>query len=146
VSDLIRIEREMQCSAWGKGGRAYIINEAHGLRKPVIRQMLTLLERLPAHVVVVFTTTCEGQDSLFEDFDDANPFLSRCTRLDLSRQARNKPFAKRLVAGARAEGLLNGKRDAYYLARAELLLNKEHQNLRAAWQRVESGYLTDADE
>ena len=58
----------------------------------------------------------------------------------------NKPFAARLVAGASAEGLLNGKPDSYYLARAVRLLNEERQNLRAGWQRVDAGYLTDADE
>jgi hypothetical protein len=39
-----------------KGGRAVIINEAHGLRKDVIRQLLVTLERIPPHVVWVFTS------------------------------------------------------------------------------------------
>ena len=86
-----------------------------------------------------------GQRLLFEDFDDASPLLSRCLRLDLSRRDLTKPFAARLVAGVRAEGLLNGKPDSYYLARAERLLKEERNNLRAGWQRVEAGYLTDSD-
>ena len=44
-----------------------------------------LLERIPRHVGIVFTTTCEGQDALFEDYDDASPLLSRCLRRDLAR-------------------------------------------------------------
>src|SRR3954470_17786233 len=43
VADLVELEREMSVRGWGdKGGRAYIINEAHALRKPVIRQLLVL--------------------------------------------------------------------------------------------------------
>ncbi len=69
VAKLKDLEDSMAIRGWGeKAGRAYIVNEAHGLRKDVIRQMLVLLERLPQHVVVVFTTTCEGQESLFEDY------------------------------------------------------------------------------
>ena len=44
---------------WGMGrrkGHAVIINEAHGLRKPIIRQLLGLLERLPEHATIIFTT------------------------------------------------------------------------------------------
>ncbi len=40
--------------------KAVIVNESHGLRKDTIRQLLVLLERLPAHVVFVFTTTTDG--------------------------------------------------------------------------------------
>jgi len=58
---LREIERTMHTTAWGKGGRAYLINEAHGLRRDTIRQLLVLLERLPSHVVVIFTTTNDGQ-------------------------------------------------------------------------------------
>jgi hypothetical protein len=69
-----------------KGGRAVIINEAHGLRRDVIRQLLVTLERIPMHVVWVFTTTTDGQEALFEDYDDASPLLSRCLRLELARR------------------------------------------------------------
>ena len=47
VSELDRLERDMTFLAPGKGGRAFIINEAHGLRKPIIRRLLGLLERIP---------------------------------------------------------------------------------------------------
>jgi replication-associated recombination protein RarA len=42
------IERSMQIRGFGKGGRAYIVNEAHSLAKHTIRQLLVMLERLPA--------------------------------------------------------------------------------------------------
>src|SRR5262245_46100025 len=89
VSELQQIVRDMNVRGWGeKGGRAYIVNEAHALRKPVIRQLLVLLERIPSHVVIIFTTTTEGQEALFEDYDDASPLLSRCLRLDLAQIGR----------------------------------------------------------
>lgn len=135
VSDLVGIEREMQYTALGtKQGRAYIVNEAHGLRKPVIRQLLVLLERLPQHVVVIFTTTIDGQESLFEDCDDANPLLSRCIRLDLSRRGVAEPFAARAKEIAEREGL-DGRPMAQYLE----LVRQHRNNLRSVLQAIEAG-------
>src|SRR6516165_4197525 len=76
------------------GGRAVIINESHGLKRDVIRQLLVSLERIPCHVVWVFTTTSENEDALFEDCLDASPLLSRCIRFDLARRDLAKAFAE----------------------------------------------------
>lgn len=147
VSDLQRLENEMQTCGWGeKSGRAYLINEAHALRKPVIRQLLVLLERIPRHVAIIFTTTTQGQDALFEDCDDASPLLSRCLQIKVTPRDVKSKFAAALVKGAREQGLLNGHPDSFYLKRAELLVKKCSNNLRAAWQAVEIGYLTDTDD
>ena len=105
VSDLEDIERTAQIYGWGgeKRGRAFIFNEAHALRKSVIEKLLTMLERIPAHVVFIFTTTCDGAVK-FDDFPDGKPFIDRCTRLDLARRDLAKPFAEALLRVAQREG------------------------------------------
>lgn len=128
VADLLAIEKVWHIRGMGKGGRAYLVNESHGLRKPVIRQLLVMLERIPAHCLVCFTTTSEGQDSLFEDCDDANPLLSRCLRIDLSRRDLLAPFT------ARCQSLF----PAMPREKIERILRDNRNNLRAALMACES--------
>src|SRR5437899_9676884 len=98
------IERRLAVRGLGKGGRAVIINEAHGLRPEAIRALLVALERIPSHAMWCFTTTAEGKETLFEK-EDSSPLLSRCLRLDLARRDLAKPFAERAREIAQAEGL-----------------------------------------
>ena len=134
---LNRMESSMQTYSMGKGGRAYIINEAHGLSKPAVRQLLVLLERLPSHVVMIFTTTNEGQLTFFEDKQDAGPLLSRCLRLDLARRDLSKAFAARAYEIANKEGL-NGRPIEQYIR----LCKDNRNNMRAVLQAIETGVMS----
>lgn len=124
---------------FGKGGRALIVNEAHGLRSDQIERLLTLTEDLPGHVVVIFTTTREGQEALFQDHDDASPLLSRCIRVPLTNQGLSKAFAERVSEIAKAEGLDGQPIDAYVK-----LAQRCKNNCRAMLQEVEAGAMIPA--
>lgn len=133
-SAIRQIEQQSALFAWGKGGRAVICNEAHGLPSHAVRQLLTTLERIPAHMVWVFTTTRDGQDKLFEGEIDAHPLLSRCIPIPMTNQGLCKPFAQLAHDIAEREGL-NGQPLAAYERLAKLCKN----NLRAMLQEIDAG-------
>jgi replication-associated recombination protein RarA len=129
------IQYHMSFYAGGKGGRAYIINEAHALRGVIVRRLLGILERVPNHVVFVFTTTVAGQKHLFDNQIDASPLLSRCIKIELfATPAFGRQIAERCRQIAQAEGL-DGKGIEEYMA----LAFRCNNNMRAMLQAVESG-------
>ena len=133
-------EQRLRCKPMGATGWCLVINESHGLRKDAIRQLLVTLERLPAYASVIFTTTNEGQSSLFEDCIDSGPLMSRCTTIQLNSSGPDLElaFACHLRTIAAREGL-DGKPITSYVE----LVRKCRFNLRQALQEVESGVMID---
>ena len=136
VSVLDKIESDMQYRAFGKGGKCFIINEAHGLRKQSIRRLLGLLERIPDYVCIIFTTTKQGESKLFEDNIDSNPLLSRCIKIELTNQGLAKPFSEHCRKIATKENL-NGKPIESYVKLAQRCKN----NCRMMLQEIEAGFM-----
>lgn len=116
-----------------KGGYALIVNEAHGLRKDIIIKLLDVLERLPRHAVVIFTTTSDGQERLFEEQVDAGPFASRCKMVSLTANCA-QAFAEHVKNIAMAEGI-----DGQPLEKYIRLAKETRNNMREMLQAVVSG-------
>ena len=130
-------------------GRAFIINEVHGLRKDSLLRLLTALEpiefngALPPHVVIIFTTTKIGAESLFEEFDDAAPLINRCAQIKLQERGQVEPLARRLKEIAVEEGI-DGKPIEDYV---KWFRKNPGSDMRAALQALDSGTLfADEDE
>ncbi len=123
---------------WGDG-YALIVNESHGLVRPVIEYLLDVLETLPDNVIVIFTTTRKGAD-LFDDQIDAGPFASRCVCLNLTPRGLAELFARRIREIARLENM-DGKPESAYLE----LVKQSGNNFRTALQAVENGAMLTGD-
>jgi len=131
------IRAEMGLYASGKGGRAWIVNEAHQLRSDAVTGLLGLIENLPDHCAMVFTTTSEGQ-ALFADSNiDAGPFASRCDCIQLTNQGLAKPFARRAREIAQIEHLDGGRSEGEFVKLAQ----KHHNNMRGMLCEVENGVM-----
>ncbi len=121
-----------------KNGRAWIINEAHNLRAKVCELLLTVLEEIPAHVVVIFTTTTEESKGLFEGYDNSPAFMSRCLQFKLARKGLCEPFAERARVIAQKEGLDGRPIEAY-----QRLAKDNANNLRDMLKAIQKGVMVE---
>jgi len=127
-----------------KTGRAFIIDECHGMRKDVVERFLGILEHIPSHVVFLFTTTNDDtQGTLFETTDpkdktDERAFASRCHTIRLTNQGLNKVFAEHCRKIAQAEGL-----DGKPLSAYEQLARDCHNNCREMLMEIAAGSMTE---
>jgi replication-associated recombination protein RarA len=141
---------EAACQYRGMGdktGKAWIVNEAHGLRGQILSRFLTLIEKLPEHCTVIFTTT-RGRQAVLAGFDDAEPFLSRCTEVPMAwhdtlpqtkPSALTRAFAVKALTIAQREGLDGQPVEVY----ERLALECKH-NLRQMLSRIEAGEMLKA--
>ena len=137
AEELERIRRDYAYRPLGKG-TAYILNEAHGCRRDQVRKLLGLTENVPPWTAWLFTTTIQGEQTLFEDVDDAQPLLSQCIHLPLARRDLAKAFAQRAQEIAEREGL-NGRGIEAYIK----LMKDCRNNLRMAITRIEAGEMAE---
>ena len=128
------IERTAYLCSWSadKPYRVWIVNEAHAVTQGAVDLLLTFLETLPRHCVVILTTTRQPDAELFGT--DNGPLYSRCHCLRLTNQGLAEPFARRVKSIAQAEGL-DGQPIEKYLA----LIRDCKNNMRRALQRIEAG-------
>ncbi len=130
------IERSAHLCSWSadKPFRVWIVNEAHAVTQGAVDLLLTFLESLPRHCVVIFTTTRQPDADLFGT--DNGPLYSRCHCIRLTNQGIAEPFARRIKAIAEAEGL-DGQPIDKYVA----LIRQCKNNMRRAIQLIEAGEL-----
>ena len=112
--------------------RVVIVNEAHSMTRQAVQAWLTLLERLPKHSLIIFTTTEILNSDLFGNF--SSPFGSRCKILSFTNQGLAQDMAKRAQDIAQAEGL-----DGQPLSKYVRLVQDCKNNMRQVVQRIDAG-------
>lgn len=135
VERIREIERSCRLKPMGCLAHAYVVNEAHSLRGPILARLNTTLEapQVQCNSTWCFTTTLDGQQKLFsEDEIERVPFGSRTVPVRLRTNI--VAFAERVRTVAQANNL-DGRPLADYID----LLKKHNGNMREAFQIVDSG-------
>ena len=121
----------MDYRAMDGGFKVWIVNEAQAMTPKAVQAWLTVLDKLPPRVIVIFTTTADSED-LFGEYD--GPFRSRCKTVAFTNQGLSDAFAERARTIAQAENL-----DGRPLADYKRLSQRCRNNMREMLQAVESG-------
>lgn len=138
VDDVRELDRAARAGSalFTQQWRVWVVNEAHAMTGKAVQGWLTLLERLPARWLVIFTTT-ERIGNLWGEF--SQPFGDRCLTFRLTNQGLAATFARLVRGVARWEGL-DGAPLEDYLKLAKTCKN----SCRGMLQSVERGdMLTD---
>ena len=140
VGALDRLIDRMRYRPLSGAGHVVIVNEVHGLSRPVRERLLGHLDPVPDSELWIFTTTNEAQANLFEDDNGDNDALfSRCTliRTTANDEAIGK-MADRARSLAIADGIDGMPPEVYKAA-----LRSRKGNMRALLGDVESGRLAE---
>lgn len=121
--------------------QAFIINESHAMRAGIMRQLLGIMENLPAHLCLVFTTTLEGESDMFEGQKEKElvPWFRRVSKVQLARRLEKGSladlYAERCLFIAKAEGIDGGKDISFF----KKLMQDCGNSLGLALQKVDMG-------
>ncbi len=112
--------------------RAVIINEAQAMTRQAVQAWLTLLERLPKHTLIIFTTTENMiETDLFGNF--SSPFARRCKVFTFTNQGLSQAMASRAKEIAMSENL-----DGQPLQKYIRLVQDCRNNMGAVLQRIDA--------
>lgn len=129
-------ERAGKCHLFDDQWKVWIVNEFHAMTSRAVQAWLTLLERLPARWLVIFTST-EDPESVFGQF--ARPFCSRCRVFKFTNQGLADVFAQRAQTIAQAEGL-DGQPLTSYLR----LVQRCKNSMREVLSAIDAGEMVTA--
>ncbi len=132
VEAVHELERVLWLGTFNGEWRVVIVNEAHAMTRHAVQAWLTLLERLPKHALIIFTTTEELGADLFGNF--SGPFGSRCKVFSFTNQGLAQLMADRAREIAALEGL-----DGQPAQRYARLVQDCHNNFREVLQKIDAG-------
>jgi len=124
------LERSLNLSSMFGLWKVVIVNESHAMSRQAVQAWLTLLERLPRHRIIIFTTTESIQADLFGNF--SSPFTRRCKVFTFTNQGLAQDMARRAREIAMDESL-DGKPEQAYLR----LVQECKNNFGMVLQRIE---------
>ena len=102
------------------GARCWIVNEAHLMSSRVVSAFLDALETIAdkGRDVLIFTTTWDGAESLFEESFDSKPIAGRCKEVSTTNQGFAPAIVAQLLAIAKEESIELSEKQAQTIQKA----------------------------